>query len=413
MQFWSKFLLLSTSTTRRLFPIRLNHSSDGPEPAYHHIASGYEVFKYENGPFRLKYNNKSLDKFQLAYETWGKLNAKKNNAILLFTGLSASSHAKSQQRNPKPGWWEKFIGPNLGIDTNHFFVICCNHLGGCYGSTGPSSIDPNTDRPYGSSFPMLSIEDFVRAQFQLVKHLGIEKLHASIGSSLGGMCSILSGLVYPDNVGRVATISACIAPYPTAIALRYLQRKMIMTDPNWCEGHYYDRDTYPIDGMRIAREIATLTYRSGPEWLERFGLRRFNDTIQLAPTFEIESYLQYQGLTFAKKYDPNSLLYISRAMDLFNLADGYENTEAALAKIKCPVLVLGSQTDILFPIWQQKQLAEELIQAGNPNVTFFELNSIFGHDTFLLDINGVSTALKGFLEISALSIEEEETEIEV
>ncbi|CAF3793510.1 unnamed protein product [Rotaria sordida] len=382
------------------------HSLDGPESAYHHVVSGYQIYKHQNESFRLKYNNKSLNEFQLAYETWGKLNAKKNNAILLFTGLSASSHAKSHDENQRPGWWEKFIGPNLGIDTNHFFVICCNHLGGCYGSTGPSSINPATSKPYGASFPMLSVEDFVRAQFQLINHFGINKLHASIGSSLGGMCSILSALLYPENVGRVATISSCMAPYPTAIALRYLQRKMIMTDPNWEHGHYYDKDVYPLDGMRIAREIGTLTYRSGPEWLERFGLRRFNDAIQLTPTFEIENYLQYQGLTFAKKYDPNSLLYISKAMDLFNLTEGYDNQTDAFSKIQCPVLVLGAQTDILFPIWQQKQLAEELIKSGNSNVTFFELNSIFGHDTFLLDVNGVSTALKGFLEISALSIEE-------
>ncbi|CAF3943488.1 unnamed protein product [Rotaria magnacalcarata] len=391
----------------KLYKKGLAHSSDGPEPAYHHVVSGYQIYKHQHEPFKFKYNNKSLNQFQLAYETWGKLNAKKNNAILIFTGLSASSHAKSHEQNPSPGWWEKFIGPNLGIDTNHFFVICCNHLGGCYGSTGPSSINPQTHKPYGASFPMLSVEDFVRAQFQLLKHLGIEKLHASIGSSLGGMCSILSGLLYPENIGRVATISSCIAPYPTAIALRYLQRKMIMTDPSWDHGHYYDTGAYPLEGMRIAREIATLTYRSGPEWLERFGLRRFNDNVQLTPTFEIESYLQYQGLTFAKKYDPNSLLYISKAMDLFNLTEGYDNQREALAKIQCPVLVLGSQTDILFPIWQQKQLAEGLIESGNSSVTFFELNSIFGHDTFLLDINGVSTALKGFLEISALSIEEE------
>ncbi|CAF0963210.1 unnamed protein product, partial [Adineta ricciae] len=228
--------LFGTDEQRAPIP---KHSVEGPEPAYHHIVSGYQVFQHQNEPFRLKYNHKSLNEFQLAYETWGKLNAKKNNAILIFTGLSASSHAKSHELNPKPGWWEQFIGPNLAIDTNHFFVICCNHLGGCYGSTGPSSIDPKTNKAYGTSFPMLSVEDTVRAQFFLLKYLGIEKLHASIGSSLGGMCSILSGLLYPKNVGRVATISSCIAPYPTAIALRYLQRKMIMTDPNWHNGHYY------------------------------------------------------------------------------------------------------------------------------------------------------------------------------
>lgn len=401
MHFWSKFLLSKVGSIRQVISIRLAHSSEGPEPAYQKIVSGYELFHHDKA-FQLKYNHRSLSQFQLAYETWGTLNEKKNNAVLIFTGLSASSHAKSHEKNPRPGWWEQMIGPNLGIDTNHFFVICCNHLGGCYGSTGPSSINPETHQAYGTSFPMLSVEDFVRAQFLLLKHLGIEKVHASIGSSLGGMCSILSGLLFPDRINRVATISACIAPYPTAIALRYLQRKMIMTDPNWHQGHYYDTDAYPLDGMRIAREIATLTYRSGPEWLERFGLRRFNDTIQLAPTFEIESYLQYQGQSFAKKYDPNSLLYISRAMDLFNLIEGYEDANSALQRIRCPVLVLGSKTDILFPIWQQKQLADGLIAAGNAHITFFELNSIFGHDTFLLDINGVSTALKGFLEISTL-----------
>ncbi|UJR36141.1 hypothetical protein I4U23_028874 [Adineta vaga] len=364
MHFWSKLLLSPTSKASRFIFTRYAHTIEGPEPAYHQIVSGYQTYKHENESFPLKYNNKSLNEFQLAYETWGKLNVKKNNAVLIFTGLSASSHAKSHDQNTKPGWWEQIIGPNLAIDTNHFFVICCNHLGGCYGSTGPSSIDPKTNKAYGTSFPMLSVEDFVRSQFQLLKHLGIEKLHASIGSSLGGMCSILSGLLFSKNVGRVATISSCISPYPTAIALRYLQRKMIMTDPNWYGGHYYDKGAYPLEGMRIAREIATLTYRSGPEWLERFGLRRFNDNINLSPTFEIESYLQYQGLTFAKKYDPNSLLYISKAMDLFNLTEDYEKPSDALSQIQCPVLVLGSQTDILFPIWQQKQLAEGLIEAG-------------------------------------------------
>ncbi|CAF0991655.1 unnamed protein product [Rotaria sordida] len=406
MHFLSKFLRFSISNVPLISSIRQEHSLNGSEPAYHHAVSGYQIYKYKNEPFRLKYNNKTLNEFQLAYETWGKLNAKKNNAVLIFTGTSSSSHAKSHDENPRVGWWEKIIGPNLAIDTNHFFVICCNHLGGCYGSTGPSSINPATSKPYGASFPMLSVEDFVRAQFQLIKHLGIAKLRASIGSSLGGMCSILSGLLYSENVGRVVTISSCIAPCPTAIALRYLQRKMIMTDPNWTHGHYYDKGVYPLDGMRIAREIGMLIDRSGSEWLERFGLRRFNDSIQLTPTFEIESYLQYHGLTFTKNYDPNSLLYISKAIDLFNLTEGYDTPTDALSKIRCPVLVLGSQTDILFPIWQQKQLTDELIKSGNPDVTFFELNSIFGHDTFLLDINSVSSALKGFLEVSTLSIEE-------
>ncbi|CAF0810834.1 unnamed protein product [Didymodactylos carnosus] len=387
-----------------IFKCLSSTSLSGPEPAYQNVISGYETFHYADS-LKLKYNNATLTNFNVAYETWGKLNSKKNNAVIIFTGLSASSHAKSHEKNQRTGWWERFIGPGLAIDTNHFFVICCNHIGGCYGSTGPSSIDPKTNTHYGSTFPMISVEDFVNAQFLLVKHLGIEKLHASVGASLGGMCSLLSGLLFPNTVSKIVTISSCACPYPTAIALRYLQRKMIMTDPNWNNGDYYGQQTFPKDGMQIAREIATLTYRSGPEWFQRFGNRRFNDLVKLESTFEIERYLHHQGVTFAQKYDPNSLLYISKAMDLFNLSEGYQDLSSALAQIKCPVLVLGAQTDILFPVWQQKQLAEGLIQTGNEHVTFYELNSIYGHDTFLLDINGVSTAIKGFLEIMALSNE--------
>ena len=239
----------------------------------------------------------------------------------------------------------------------------------------------------------------VKAQFLLLDHLGIDKLHSSIGSSLGGMCSLQAAVMYPDRIGRLVSISSCAHSHPSSIAMRYLQRKAIMSDPNWNKGYYYG-NKYPKMGMKLAREIATITYRSGPEWDERFNRNRIDSTVPptLCPTFSIESYLEYQGESFSTKYDPNSLLYISKAMDLFDIGEGYRSLDASLSRVKCPVMVIGVQTDILFPIRQQRHLAKALQDAGNSMVTFYELNSLYGHDTFLLDLNGVGAAVKGFAE---------------
>lgn len=238
----------------------------------------------------------------------------------------------------------------------------------------------------------------VNAQFRLLDHLGIEKLYASVGSSLGGMLSLMTAALHPDRVERVVSISSCGQSHPSSIALRYLQRKCIMCDPNWNRGHYYG-GTFPKIGMKLAREIATMTYRSGPEWDERFGRKRISEEDpSLCPTFLIESYLEHQGESFSTKFDPNSLLYISKAMDMFDVAEGFPSLEAGLARIKCPIMVIGVQTDILFPIWQQRELSATLQKAGNNAVTYYELNSIYGHDTFLLDLNGVGAGVKGFLE---------------
>jgi len=218
-------------------------------------------------------------------------------------------------------------------------------------------------------------------------------LYASVGSSLGGMCSVLMSALFPEKVERVVSISACLESQPSSIALRYLQRRCIMEDPNWNYGNYYNRE-YPYKGMQLAREVATLTYRSGPEWEIRFGRKRVpNEPPSLCQNFEIEQYINYQGLTFARKYDPNSLLYISKAMDLYDL-----NDFASLSNVKVPTVVMGAKTDILFPIQQQRKMAQKLKETGNNSVTFYELDSLFGHDTFLLDLSSVGTAVKGFLE---------------
>ncbi|PKS09571.1 hypothetical protein jhhlp_004188 [Lomentospora prolificans] len=435
--------------------------ASGPEPSY---TSG-ETLKYHcSEPLLLDWGG-VLPEFDIAYETWGEMNADKSNVILLHTGLSASSHAHSTEANPKPGWWEKFIGPGLSLDTDKYHVICTNVIGGCYGSTGPSSIDPADGDRYATRFPILTMEDMVRAQFRLLDGLGVDKLYASVGSSMGGMQSLAAGVLFPDRVSRIVTISGCARSHPYSIAMRHTQRQVLMMDPNWNRGFYYGR-VPPHAGMKLARQIATVTYRSGPEWEQRFARRRADPTKPpaLCPDFLIETYLDYAGEKFCLTYDPNSLLYVSKAMDLFDLGienqittrnrraaregllksgtvlptDGdfhcsltlpdkpYEEQQSqaqvaqdaaapvepqgsrppddlihGLANLReIPTLVMGVASDILFPAWQQREIAEALRLAGNDSVTHYELSeevSMFGHDTFLLDLEIIGGNLKKFL----------------
>ncbi|KAF9353292.1 hypothetical protein BGX26_008925 [Mortierella sp. AD094] len=433
----------------------------GPEPSYSNPVSGYSLYQH-NEPFLLDHGG-ILPKFEIAYESWGELNADKSNVILLHTGLSASSHAKSHPANTAPGWWEKFIGPGLAIDTNRFHVICTNVIGGCYGSTGPSSIDPKDNKPYATRFPILTIFDMVRAQFAMLDSMGIKKLHASVGASMGGMQSLAAALLFGDRIGKVVSISAAARSHPYSIALRFTQRQALMADPNWNKGFYYDK-VPPHGGMKLAREIATISYRSGPEWEQRFGRKRSqpNTTPSLCADFLIETYLDHQGERFCLQYDPNSLLYVSKAMDMFDLSasvsaetavrrarntlrlqegkgssapenaatppgeqaaacstgvaapaeskdknETQNDPKAQLNDLKqgmssmkhIPTLVLGIQSDILFPVWQQKEVADCLRATGNKNVTYYELDSMYGHDAFLLEIINVGSAVKGHLEL--------------
>lgn len=389
---------------------------------------------------------KRLGGVEIAYETWGTLNANKSNAILLHTGLSASSHAHSTPKNEKPGWWEKFIGPGKALDTDKFFVICTNVLGGCFGSTGPSSKVPGTDEHYATNFPVVTIQDMVRIQADLIKDLGISKLHASMGSSMGAMQCLAFATEFPDRVGRVLSISGCARSHPSSIASRFVQRQVLMHDPHWNDGFYYGK-TQPHTGMKLAREIGTITYRSGPEWEQRFAMERLDDNSvpSLRPDFLIETYLDYQGEKFCNQYDPNSLLYVSKAMDIFDLGaknrtkreqlrervlrnDPHvqthsmykpnikerpkklvipSNIEDLVEGIKpmshIPTFVLGVVSDTLFPAWQQREIHNILKQANpeNKNLVYHELGlsqSLYGHDTFLVDLKNVGTPIKEFLE---------------
>ena len=374
----------------------------GPEPQYEKVVSGYETF-HSDRAFECEWGG-VLPEIDLAWESWGELSPDRDNAILLHTGLSASSHARSQPRNANPGWWEEMVGPGLAIDTDRYFVICTNLIGGCYGSTGPSPIDPGSGDPYATDFPILTVRDMVRAQLLLLDDLGIESLYASVGASLGGMQSLMLSALAPERVQRVVSISAAACSHPQSIAMRFVQRQAVMADPDWREGRYYGK-SFPHKGLRVAREMGTLTYRSGPEWMERFGRQRSgSEPPRLDEDFQVESYLAYQGDKFCLQYDPNSYLYISKAMDLFDIRDSVEGANhgagsqdsASISAIQAPTLVIGVKSDILFPVWQQRELAQLLEQARVP-VSYVELDSPYGHDTFLIEIDAVGEALRNHL----------------
>jgi len=373
----------------------------GPEPSYERVVSGYETFHHP-GTFHCDWGGR-LPELDIAYETWGTLAPARDNAVLLHTGLSASSHARSHARNPHSGWWEEFIGPGQPLDTDRWFVICTNLLGGCYGSTGPSSTNPATGEPWATDFPIITVRDMVRAQLLLLDALGIERLHASVGASLGGMQSLMIAGLVPERVGRLVSISAAACSHPQSIAMRFVQRQAVMADPEWRDGRYYG-ESFPHRGLRVAREIGTLTYRSGPEWRERFGRTRTKDDLpRLDEDFQVESYLAYQGDKFCLQYDPNSYLYVSKAMDLFDMtdapaaqADGDAGEPTRLTQVACPALVVGVTSDLLFPVWQQRELAN-LLERSAPEVVYHEIDAPYGHDTFLIERRRVGGILESFL----------------
>ena len=269
------------------------------------------------------------------------------------------------------------------------------------GSTGPSSTNPQTGQPYATDFPVITLFDMLRAQLLLLDHLGVERLHASVGGSLGGMQSVALAALEPERVGRAISVSAAARSHPQSIAMRYVQRRAIMCDPDWNEGRYYGT-SFPHRGQSVARAIGTITYRSGPEWQERFGRARTSD--QQAPRldedFEIETYLAHQAEKFCLQYDANSYLYISKAMDLFDLTEPItEGSPPAITQIASPVLVIGVTTDVLFPIWQQRELRDLIAEANEENpVEYEEIDAPFGHDTFLIERRRLGGMMKTFLE---------------
>ena len=359
-------------------------------------------------PFRL-WKGGELHGAQVAYECWGELNAERNNAILLFTGLSPSSHAHSTPENPEPGWWERMIGPGRALDTARYFGMCANSLGSGFGSTGPASINPATGRAYRLTFPELSVEDIARAGYEAARTLGIERLDTVMGPSLGGMVVVAFAAVAPGGARRLVSISGSPGAMPFAIALRSLQREAITSDPAWAGGNYPDNAHGPQSGQRIARKLGTITYRSAEEGRVRDGRNGLSPTGRRAveqalqrqpagfgPRFDVESYLENQAERFVRIFDPNCYLYLSRAMDGFDLTAHGDPVDVLRRASLEAALVIGVESDLLFTIREQAEIASLLESAGVPT-RFARLPSIEGHDAFLVDLPRFDAAIRGFL----------------
>ena len=344
---------------------------------------------------------------RMAYETWGARNAAGDNSILILTGLSPDAHAAASDANPAPGWWEAMVGPGKPIDTDRWHVVCVNSLGSCKGSTGPASIDPETGEPWRLAFPELSIEDGADAAAYVVRALGIERLACVIGNSMGGMSALALLQRHPGIARTHVNVSGAARALPFSIAIRSLQREAIRLDPAWNDGRY-DEAHYPESGMRMARKLGVITYRSALEWDGRFGRVRLDsdrrdDEDPFGLEFEVESYLEGHARRFVRSFDPNCYLYLSRSMDWFDLAEHAGEEQAGgdvlqgLARIRVDkALAIGASTDILFPLQQQEQVAEGLA-LGGAQAEFVPLPSPQGHDAFLVDIARFGPVIAGFL----------------
>lgn len=352
-------------------------------------------------PFAMKRGGE-LRGARLAYETWGELNPARDNAVLILTGLSPSAHAASHGGNPDAGWWEAMLGPGKAIDTDRWFVICVNSLGSCKGSTGPASINPDSGEAYRLDFPPLSVEDGARAAKAVVDLLGIAQLACVVGCSMGGMTALAYVALHPGATLGMINISGAARALPFSIAIRSLQREAIRLDPRWNNGRYSDL-AYPESGMRIARKLGVVTYRSSLEWDGRFGRVRLDSDIRsddpFGFEFQVENYLEGHAQRFIRQFDPNCYLYLSRSMDWFDLGECQGvSTEQALAELPLrKALVIGVSTDILFPLQQQEQIALGLAEGGCES-RFAALDSPQGHDAFLVDIDNFGREIRHFLQ---------------
>ena len=356
----------------------------------------------EDEPFQLD-SGATLSPVTVAYETYGQLNADRTNAILITHALSGSAHAAGyhQPDEAKTGWWDDCIGPGKAFDTNKFFIICSNVLGGCYGSTGPSDPDRVTGKPYGMRFPVVTIGDMVRAQVRLIDHLGIDSLLCVAGGSMGGMQALEWAAHYPQRLKAAIPIATTAHHSPMLIALSEVGRQAIYADPAWNNGDYYDAGLKPDAGLAVARMVGHITYLSEESMQQKFG-RRLQDQVrygyEFRSEFQVESYLKYKGHNFTRRFDANSYLYVTKAMDYFDLSAATGSVAAAFANSAAlRYLVLSFTSDWLYPSYHSKELVSALTAAG-ADVTYLDVQSSWGHDAFLLEVETMTKLLSGFLE---------------
>lgn len=340
-----------------------------------------------------------LGPITIAYETYGELNEDRSNAILLLHALSGDAHAAGYHKSSKkPGWWDIMVGPGKGFDTDRYFVICSNVIGGCQGSTGPSSVNLATGKPFGLDFPVVTIGDMVRAQKRLLDHLGIESLLSMSGGSMGGM-QVLQWIVdYPDFVRSAIPIATTSRLTAQGIAFNEVGRQAIMADPNWNNGDYYGK-TAPDAGLAVARMVGHITYLSDEGMHAKFG-RRLRDKekygFDFSTDFEVESYLKYQGEAFIQRFDANSYLYITKAMDYYDLTNGHSSLVDAFRDVAARFLVVSFSSDWLFPSYQSKEIVTAL-RLNGVDASYCEVSSTYGHDAFLLEHEQQALLIKNFL----------------
>jgi homoserine O-acetyltransferase/O-succinyltransferase len=352
-----------------------------------------------------------LPGFELVYETYGELNAQRTNAVLICHALSGHHHAAGYHdlSDSRPGWWDTCIGPGKPIDTRRFFVVCLNNLGGCHGSTGPISIDPRSDRPYGPDFPAVTVADWVRSQVMLADHLGIRQFAAIIGGSLGGMQAMQWSIDYPDRL-RAALLIACASRLSAQnIAFNEIARQAITSDPEFHNGHYRTMNRNPDIGLMLARMVGHVTYLSDDGMRQRFGreLKSGDPRSGRDVEFQVESYLHHQGRSFSRSFDANTYLLMTKALDFFDPASEYGNRlEDALGRAKCRFLVVSFTTDWRFSVERSKELADALVRARR-NVASAIIETEHGHDAFLLPVPRYIEVLRTYLSRLADEVEAE------
>lgn len=367
------------------------------EKQYHTFARPPQPLVLESGA--------RLGPVTVAYETYGRLNAAGDNAILVAHAFSGDSHAAGrypgETEAEKPGWWDFMIGPGKGLDTNRYWVICANILGSCMGTTGPGSANPATGRPYGLEFPMMTIGDMVNTQKMLLDHLGVSRLQAVVGGSVGGMQVLEWSLRYPEMVRAAIPIASTMRHSALAIAFNEIARQAIMADPNWRQGNYYDGDK-PAMGLAVARMVGHVTYLSDQAMRRKFGRRLQNKekfSFGFAGDFQVESYLRHQGSKFVQRFDANSVLYITKAADYFDAVDRLAGMSPppSGSQARMKYLVVSYSSDWLYPTYQAKELVQTLKRSGQ-DVSFCEIEADCGHDAFLIPDPRLTNLLRGFLD---------------
>lgn len=364
------------------------------------VKTEYFTFAEPPDKFILE-SGEELSPVTIAYETYGKMSSERDNAILVCHALSGSAHAAGfhDESDSKPGWWDPMIGPGKALDTNIYFVVCSNVIGGCSGSTGPGSINPKTGRPFGLDFPFVTIRDMVRAQVELMKHLEIPQWLCVIGGSMGGMQALEWVVNFPELVKSAVIISAPWKSDAQQIAFHAVGRHAIFSDPNFSSGNYYDVSP-PGKGLAVARMLSHITYLSEDSMKQKFGRRLENQKdfrYSVDKEFSVESYLEYQGEKFVNRFDANSYLYITKAIDYFDISRGYVSLDEALKNVKAKVLIISFSSDWLYPPRDSKKLAFAFAKQGK-NVSYCNINSPYGHDSFLIDYERMSQLVSGFIK---------------